>query len=258
MMNSRLMQIGVGALMISGAAGMLLSQGGMLTSVAYAQTGTPPSSTTQTATNPPQQGGMSEMLNAFWSSLASRLGLSVDDLKAKVVEAQKKAIAQAVTAGTLTRAQADEIEQRMGTDPQAVPFLHEFRGGPGGHGNGAPANGVVGIRSGIPGSLDMLAAVATALNLKPADLSAQLQSGKTLAEITKAQNVVEATVKQAIVDAAKAQIQRELEYGVITQAQADQRLSILTVDRIDLTHLQGFGSLGRGPQNPGVPPDSLQ
>jgi len=255
MKKSRLMQLGVGALMVSGAAGMLLTQNGMGVSVAYAQTGTPPAPSTQTTT-PPQQDGTNEMLNAFWNALATKLGLSVTDLKADVIQAQKDTLAQAVTAGTLTQAQADAIEQRLGTEPQLAPFLGGFRGGPGGpgsHGNGAPQNGAPGMRGGFIGNLDQLSAVATALKLKPADLSAQLQSGKTLADIAKAQNVDETIVKQAIVDAAKAQIQREVEYGVLTQAQADQRLSTLTVDRIDLTHLGGFEGKGRGPQNQAAP-----
>ena len=49
----------------------------------------------------------------------------------------------------------------------------------------------------------------------------------------------QATVKQAIINAAKAQIQREVQDGILTQAQADSMTANLTPDKIDLTHTFG-------------------
>lgn len=246
MSKGRLVGLGV-ALMLAGTAfSFVLAQGTTTggANVALAQGGTTPTPTApQTA--PPAQGTWADMANAFWTALASKLGISADTLKSDVVAAEKDVIEQAVTSGKLTRAQADELEQRLSTSTPLVPFFGGMHGGPGG-----PDRGGVGLHGGSLGGVNTLEAVATALNMKPADLSAQLQSGKTLADIAKAQNVDQAKVKQAIIDAAKAEIQREVQDGLITQAQADQRLSGLTADQIDLTRMPWLG----GPRQGQFPP----
>jgi urease accessory protein UreF len=89
--------------------------------------------------------------------------------------------------------------------------------------------------------LDELDAVAKALNLTAAQLVEQLSSGKSLAEIAKAQNVDEAKVKQAIIDAANAQLDRAVQAGLMTQAQANGLKARLTPDRIDLTRVWWWG-----------------
>jgi hypothetical protein len=91
-------------------------------------------------------------------------------------------------------------------------------------------------------SLAELEATAKALNLAPAELVNQLSSRKTLADIATAQKVDQATVKQAIVDARNAQIDREVTDGLITQAQANMQKSQMTASNIDLTRPQFFFS----------------
>jgi hypothetical protein len=68
----------------------------------------------------------------------------------------------------------------------------------------------------------VLDAAADALGMERADLVAELQSGKSLADVAAEQNVDVATVKQAMVDAAKAEVDLALEAGRITEAQADE------------------------------------
>jgi hypothetical protein len=214
--------------------------------VAFAQSGSSGTPTAPTTTTPPAQGTWTDMANAFWSALASKLGISVDNLKSDVVAAEKDVIEQAVTDGKLTRAQADQLEQRLSTNAPLVPFFGGMRGGVGGPGRGGP-----GFPGGRFGGVNTLEAVASALNMKPADLNAQLQGGKTLADIAKSQNVDQAKVKQAIIDATKAQVQREVQDGLITQAQADQILANLTPDSIDLSGAQWLGGPHIEPFAPG-------
>ncbi len=89
-------------------------------------------------------------------------------------------------------------------------------------------------------------AVAKALNLKPADMLTQIQSGKMVSDLAKSQNVSETAVKQAYIDAVKARLAREVQDGLLTQAQADQQTTNLTLDKVDLTQL--FVGHGQRPQ----------
>jgi len=228
MKNSRKVGLAVGLFVVLSAFSLVLwqgvTQGGI--SAAYAQGG--PTATPAAPGNAPNRAGGPFDVNAFWTALAARLGIGVDDLKSKAVAAQKDVIEQQVKDGKLTRAQADQLEQRL--DANGVPFIGEPHGGPGG-GRGGPF--------GVPGGVKTLDAVAKALILTTADLNAQLQSGKTLADVAKAQRVDEATLKQVIIDAAKADIQSKVQSGQLTQAQADQMLSRLTPAQIDLTRPLG-------------------
>ena len=243
MRKARLVGLGVALVLVGAALSFVLTQGAVLNgaNVAFAQGGSTGTPTAPTNATPPAQGAWTDMAGAFWNALASKLGISPDNLKSDVITAEKDVIEQAVTNGQLTRAQADRLEQQLSTNAPLVPFFGGMRGGPGG-----PGRGDRGFLGGPLGGVNTLEAIANALNMKPADLSAQLQSGKTLTDIATAQNVDQAKVKQAIVDAVKAEIQREVQDGLITQAQADQMLSNLTPDQIDLTRTPWLGGSRQG------------
>jgi hypothetical protein len=98
----------------------------------------------------------------------------------------------------------------------------------------------MGMSMGSGQSLAMLEATAKALGLQPADLVNQLAGGKKLTDIATAQKVDQAKVKQAIVDARNADIDRQVTDGLITQAQATAAKSRVTVDNLDLTRLPFF------------------
>lgn len=66
-----------------------------------------------------------------------------------------------------------------------------------------------------------LTRVATALGITPAELTVQLQSGKTIAQVAKDRAVEAAKVIEAILAPHKDLVQLRLKYGEITQAQAD-------------------------------------
>ncbi len=255
--KSRWLGLGVGVLLIVAAFGLVFwqEQGLHYSGVALAQ-----GASTATPVAPQKApGGQNNQtqpnayVDAFWNALAGKLGISVDDLKSKTIASEKDVIEQMVKDGKLTRAQADKLEQSLNTNQPFVPFFGKrpFPGYPGQFPNGKPGNGPRGnggrFGFGPYFNLDRVAeleAVAQALNMKPADLQAQIKSGKTLADIATAQNVDQAKVKQAIIDATKTEIQREVTDGLLTQAQADSILSNLTPDKIDLTRMP-FGRWGR-------------
>lgn len=177
----------------------------------------------------------------FWQRLATKLGLNVNDLTAKAVEARKDMLDQAVKDGRITQAEADQLKSKLDANGLIAPINIGRGGAPRQPGatpapNQTPSQGF-GRGFAFGWSADALEAVAKVLNLQPTDLVTQLRGGKTLADIATAQKVDQAVVKQAIIDAEKAAIDRELKDGLITQAQADARKANLTPDKIDLTRM---------------------
>lgn len=255
MTKVRVLGLGLGILLILAAFGLVLWQGMNvpITSVAFAQGGT--TATPTPSGSPPAQ--QQQIGDTFWGILAGSLGVNADDLKSKALAARQQMLDQAVKDGRITQAQADALKQRLTSNnliaPIPLPFNGQgnqqfpFRGGPGPA--RGPNGGFGGFEFGGGDRLAELTAVAKALNLDAKALVTQLSQGKTLADVAKAQNVDEATVKQAIIDTRTAQIDQLLSLGLISQAQADQEKSQLTAANIDLTRpvLFGFGGGFRGP-----------
>ena len=252
MTKVRWIGLGVGLVVLLAVLGLVTWQGLSASpggNVALAQAAPTPTPT-------PTKVTASSIGDQFWSALAAKLGISVDDLKAKALEVRKDMIDQAVKDGRLTQAQADAIKARLDANGLIAP-IYTGRGGVSPWGGVGPQGGGRGFLQGPKGrgsfgfpfafgrSSDELEAVAKVLKLSPSDLTTQLRT-KSLAEIAKTQNVDEATVKQAIIDAAKAQIQRAVQDGLLTQAQADQMLARLTPDQIDLSRTPGSRGFGWG------------
>ena len=251
--KARWLGLGLGVLLIAAAFGLvfLQEQGLKNSGVALAQAA-PTSTPVAPAVpgTPPAQGttqkpNLSTYVDAFWNALAKQLGLTVDQTKGKVTAAEKDVIEQMVTDGKLTRAAADKLEQNLNNNQ---PFVHGwfFKGrGPRGFSGQAPGQSKgLGFGFGLD-RLSVLEAVAKSLNLSADALTAQLKSGKTLADIATAQKVDQSVVKQAIIDSTKAELAREVADGLISQAQADSIQANLTPDKIDLTKYPFRGWMGR-------------
>jgi uncharacterized protein DUF2680 len=256
MTKTRWFGLSIGIVLILAAFGVVVWQSLALPavqSVALAQaaaTATPTSAPPSTSPQQPNAAPTvttSSIGDAFWTQLAAKLGVSVDTLKADALQVRKDMLDQAVKDGRLTQAQADQLKQQLDANKLIAPiYIGRGNGGqlgPGfrGRGNGQlPAPGARGPGFGFRFGTAELEAVAKVLNLSSSDLVTQLRGGKTLADIAKAQNVDQATVKQAIIAARKAEIDREVADGLITQAQANSLESRLTPDNIDLTRMPFF------------------
>jgi predicted DNA-binding protein (UPF0251 family) len=144
---------------------------------------------------------------AVLTDAAKQLGVEPSALSAALKKALENRVDEAVTAGRLTKAQGDELKQRI--DSGDVPLF----GGPGFgfHERGA-----------LFGGLD---AAASYLGLTDAQLHSQFKSGKSLADIAKAQDKSVDGLVQAIVDAAKKKVEAAVTAGRLTQTQADSILS---------------------------------
>ncbi len=160
------------------------------------------------------------------ADLAKAQGKTVSGLEDAIVADAKAHLDAAVTAGKLTGAQAaarladlnshvDDMVNRTGPGP----------GGPGGRGHhGGPFD---------------LAAVTGYLGLTAAELRTQLESGKSLADVAKAQSKTSSGLQDAIVAAATKKLDAAVAAGKLTAAQEETMLADLESHVGDMVNRTG-------------------
>src|SRR3954447_4899704 len=195
-----------------GAAGLAVLAGG---GAAYAA-GTTSTSPGRIAVKPAD---LAAEQKAFLDDVAKRLNVTRDQLDAAVKGAAEARIDAAVAAGKLTKAQGDEVKKRLAAG--AGPMLG--LGGVPGFGHGGPG-GPDG--PGGPGHFGGFGfdAAATYLGLSEDALRTQLQAGKSLADVAKAQNKDVAGLKAAMKDAVSKQLDQAVTDKKLT---ADEKTKIL-------------------------------
>jgi uncharacterized protein YidB (DUF937 family) len=150
---------------------------------------------------------------AVISDAAKQLGVQPNQLSSALKKALENRVDAAVAAGRLTKAQGDELKQRIESNdfPLFAPRV--------GHDGGFDHHGFG--HHGGPG----LDAAAGYLGLSEDALHSQLESGKTLAQVAKDQG----KSVDGLVAALKADLKQHLDEAVadgrLTQAQADRILS---------------------------------
>ncbi len=233
----------------------LLAIGMMATGVVFAQTAqpTPTPQTAQVAQTPAAPGhggpigkrGDGPLRTYFEQAFAQKLGLTDAQLQEKLTagqrpheivaetgvaaadipalldEVRKTALANAVTAGVITQAQADEMAQRQ-------------PGGPMGKHDGGP------IRTYFEQAL------AQKLGLTDAQLQEKLTAGQRPQEIVAETGVAAADIPALLQEVHKTALANAVTAGVITQAQADEMLQ----HRQDHPNGGGKGPGGHGRGGP--------
>jgi hypothetical protein len=201
----------------------------------YAQTTNPPTSTLPSTTQQgtrPQRGGHGG--GAHLAAAAKALGIDeaalktelqagktiADVAKAKnialslvsdaILADEKAELAQAVTDGKLTQAQADA---KLATAPTRITEML----------NGTMPVGGKGERGGHGGP--GLAVAAKALGMDEAALKTELQAGKTIADVAKAKSIDLSVVSNALLEAEKTRLAQAVTDGKLTQAEADAKLA---------------------------------
>src|SRR5262245_43783064 len=168
---------------------------------------------------------------AVVNDAAAQLGVSADKLTAALKQALKNRVDAAVAAGQLTEAQGTELKQRI--DAGEVPLL-----GPGfDHHFGGPGHG--------PG--DELAVAASYLGVKQSALETQLENGKTLAQVAKAEGKSVDGLVAALVRAEKQEWADAVKAGRMTDAQRDAMVAGLQQRMTDLVNGAGFHLHRLGP-----------
>jgi len=144
---------------------------------------------------------------------AKQLGVQPSALTAALKKALENRIDAAVAAGQLTKDQGNELKQRI--ESGSLPLFFGPRGGPGRH-------------FGHFGELD---AAASYLGLTDAQLDAQLESGKSLAQVAKDRGKSVDGLIQALVDSATKKLDSAVAAGRLTKAEEQSILAGLK-DRI--------------------------
>ncbi len=137
-----------------------------------------------------------------FQQIATDLGITPDQLKTRMQDAEKARLQALVTSGKLTQAQADQMSQHAGQFHPGMPM----KGGK---------------------SMDKTAFLegqAKLLGIPTDDLSARLASGKTFDQIATDLGITKDQLKTRMQDAQKARVQALVTSGKLTQAQADQIL----------------------------------
>jgi hypothetical protein len=170
----------------------------------------------------------------FLDSVAQHLGVSRQKLDDATKAAAIDQVDAQLAAGKITKAQADELKK--GIEAGDVPPLAGVRGfGPGGPGPGLDLPGRGLLKAGIR---DSLAAAAKHLGLSESDLRSKLDDGQSLADVAKAQGKDLAGLKQAILDAAKTDLDKAVADKKLTESQADDVFTRLKSNIDDLANGQ--------------------
>jgi hypothetical protein len=230
-------------LKILGFAGALVASavvGGTLMSTVLANPGSSPRTATGNDGGVAVDAQAGQYCQTFLNEFAKQLGVDESALVPAAKAAADAAIDKAVASGDLPKAIGDAMKQRIanasgdGCALFGARFGHLFKHT---------------VKAGI--GLDLGQAAATSLHLSLDELKSKLESGQSLKDIAKAQNVDYATVTAAIESAAKADLDKLVKAGTITQERANAML-----DRIDkalqngkLWNRPGPGKRG-GPSGP--------
>jgi polyhydroxyalkanoate synthesis regulator phasin len=152
-------------------------------------------------------------------AIANVLGITVDEYNSALDTAQNQVLDEAVSDGVLTQDQADRIQQRA--EQGFGPGMGGGFFGPGmdGFGRGFGHGGFIG---GPENSL--ISVAANELGMTVSDLTAELQNGKSIADVASEKGVDTQTIVDAFVAQLKTTLDQAVTDGRITQAQADTML----------------------------------
>jgi hypothetical protein len=185
-------------------------------------------------------------VQAFIDDLAGRLGVTSSTLTTDIKAALDDQIDAAVTAGTLTQAEADALKQRIASG-DGLPFLGVLGHGPGrGAGFGRPEIGIP--RGGlIRAGLDV---AAQYLGIDVATLRSDLESGKSLADV--ASSIAGKStdgLRAALLAAAKTKLDQAVADGHLSSSQEQTILNGLSshIDELLQRSRPGTAANGMGP-----------
>jgi hypothetical protein len=180
---------------------------------------------------------------AIVDDAAKQLGVQPSALSSALKKALSARVDAAVADGRLTKEQGAELKARIASDDFPLFGAPGMGGGHFGHHGG-------------PG----LDAAAKYLGLTAAKLRTELEAGKTLAEVAKAQDKSVDGLIAALKADAKQKLDAAVKAGRLTQAQEtrmladlDQRLGDFVNGKLMGRHQRGFGGPGR-PGHDGGPP----
>jgi hypothetical protein len=174
---------------------------------------------------------MRQRHEAFMNSLAGRLGINREQLNEALKGARIDQINQAVAEGKLDQERANRMIQAIQSGqgmmgPGGPGREGGAQRGPGQHPGGPPGQGQnPGERRGGPPGPEMRGGgmlAANVLGLTPEQLRAEMQAGKTLAEVAQAHGMSRDDFKSKLIAAQKARLDQAVANGRLTAEQAQQ------------------------------------
>jgi len=173
---------------------------------------------------------------AVVNDAAQQLGVTPGALTSALKKALENRVDAAVAAGRITKAQGEELKQRIKSGE--LPLF------------GAPGLGMHHMFGMLGHGLD---AAASYLGLTEDQLRTQLENGKTLADVAKAQNKSVDGLVDAIVADAKQHLDAAVKAGRITQKQEDSILRDIETRTTDFVNGKaprfGFRHFEGGPRH---------
>jgi hypothetical protein len=184
------------------------------------------------AANPtatPTPGTPQALAQEFMSKLAGKLGIGQDKLQTAVKDTQKEIIDEQVLQGKITQQQADQLKQRVDANNGVLPFGGMMRG------RGFERGFKMGVTA---------ADLSNFLGITTQQLSTELRSGKTLAQVAQAHGKTTDQLKTFIHDQIKTKLDAAVKNGQITQAQEDARLANIDTQIDAMINGQAGGCFG--------------
>ncbi len=177
----------------------------------------------------------------FVEKLAAALGVDVSTLQAKVKDAEKSTVDQAVANGDLAKNRADEIKTEIDNSQSGIlPALGIANGQGNGNGKGRGLGAAAKAKVLIAGVAEK--AIAGKLGLTVPALRKQLRSGQSLEGLAKAKGLTVQDLYNAAADAVKARLDTMVKNGNLAQARADEIVQAVREGR-----LVGLGILPKAP-----------
>lgn len=211
----KMLLIGGGAVFLVAAIAFGAFLAGPLLASANSTSST--SSASSSATNP--------YCEQYLQDLANRLHVSVTTLQQDKQAARTDVLNQMVKDGKLTQAQASAIEQRLQSHQACT-----------GKGNGKLAHFVASqFLSKYRGQIEN--SVASGLHMTSAQLTEQLQAGKSLSQIAAAQKVSSSQLRTIITSAVQSALNTAVSNGDLTQAEATGFMQYLQSHPAKLNHI---------------------
>ncbi len=199
--SSLLLLLGILVGAVYGSARIANANANSTSSTASTNTVSTGSSSASSATN--------NYCSQFQKDFASKLGVSASKLQSAESSAASDTIDQMVKDGKLTKTQADQIKARLGDATNC-----QLQGKDGYSGN-------VNMQKLQQYLVAAEAQVAKGLGISSADLTSQLQAGKSLHDVASAHKVSDAQLKTLLNTAIQSELKAAVSAGDVTQAQAD-------------------------------------
>jgi uncharacterized protein YidB (DUF937 family) len=205
---------------VAAAAGAAVAGVAVVTTVAATGAASPSPSPSPSASS---SSTTQAYCDRFVGHIASNLGKSQDQVNKAISDALTQTLNDAVKNGDLTQKQADAIKARLGNGRVCAAGVEKGIGAIGGIGRiGKLPDLNPGARMNIAGI--SLSDIASALGISQQELRQDLESGKTLKDIAASRGMDEAAFRAKLATAVKADLDKRVAAGELTQSQEDMIL----------------------------------